>query len=108
MDSLMKLLSTVIDTMARNEPLLESVIILPLILKHYRWVLLGCLGVAVVTFGVEMRNDYALSNLLSAAHVTLFFVQGAILFCVSALVFAAKTAVLRALNISEPRKPEAG
>ena len=102
----MKVLSIVLDTLIRNEPLLESMLVLPLILKRYRTVLIACVLVAVVTFGVEMGNNYAPENLFAAAHIVLFLVQGVILVAVSAVVFRLKLAVLRKFNLLEPAKPK--
>ncbi len=102
----MKVLSIVLDTLIRNEPLLESMLVLPLILKRYRTVLIAGVLVAVVTFGVEMGNNYAPENLFSAPHIVLFLVQGVILVAVSAVVFRLKLAVLRKFNLLEPAKPK--
>ena len=52
MDAMLKLLSQVVHTMLGNEPLLESILVLPLILKTYRWVLVACLLVAYGVFRV--------------------------------------------------------
>ncbi len=105
-------LGDVFHIMLRNEPLLESMLALPLILKRYRWVLVACLLVAVVTFGVELHNDYSARTLFSPTSLTLFAVQGVVLLAVSAAVFRLKLALLKAFGLnglSRPRpEPEAG
>jgi hypothetical protein len=75
---------------------------MPLILKRYRTVLIACLLVAAATFGVEMHNDYSPRNLFSAVSLTLFATQAVVLLAMSALVFALKVRVFRALKITEP------
>jgi hypothetical protein len=99
------LLSDVFHTMMRNEPLLESMVALPLILKSYRWVLVACLLVAVVTFGVEMHNDYSMKTLFSPTSITLFAVQGLILLAISAAVFRVKLALLKGVGLASASPP---
>ena len=102
--------SDVFHPLQRNEPLLESMLALPLILKSYRWVLMACLLVAVVTFGVEMHNDYSAKSLFASSSVVLFAVQGVVLLAVSAAVFRLKLALLKAFGLGSPSaaktKPE--
>jgi hypothetical protein len=102
MDGPMNLLGHVAGVMLHDEPLLESVLVMPLILKRYRTVLIACLLVAAATFGVEMHNDYSPRNLLSPVSLTLFAAQALVLLTVSAIVFALKVQVFRALKITEP------
>ena len=100
-------ISDVLHTMLRIETLLESMLALPLVLKSFRWVLIACLTVAVVTFGVEMHNDYSPRTLLAPASLALFAVQGLVLLAVSAAVFRLKLALLKAFGLSGLGRPDA-
>jgi hypothetical protein len=99
------LLADVFHIMLRNEPLLEAMVAAPLILKSYRWVLAACLLVAVVTFGVEMHNDYSAKTLFAPLSLALFAVQGVVLLAVSAAVFRLKLALLKAFGVGQPSRP---
>ena len=101
------LLSDVFHTMMRNEPLLESMLAAPLILKRYRWVLVACLAMAVVTFGVEMHNDYSPATLFAPRSLALFAIQGLVLLAISAAVFRLKLALLKAFGLSGVAAPRA-
>jgi len=101
MPSIIKLIVDVIAAMTHNYPMLEAIIVLPLLLKKYSWVLVACVLVGILTFGVERHNNYTLSNLLSATSLAFFTVQVAITAAVTALVFAAKIGLLRAFKISD-------
>jgi len=101
MQTALKLIVDVVAAMTHNYPVLEAIVILPLLLRKYSWVLLACGAVGLLTFGVERHNNYSASNLLSLSSAAFFAVQLTITAVVTALLFALKTRLFRALKISD-------
>jgi hypothetical protein len=108
MDTILKLGAAVAAAMLHNYPVLESIAILPLLLKNYLWVILGCLLVMLLTLGVERNNNYALSNLFTVQTALFGVIQTVYTVLGTALVFFIKQYALRVLlpSRSEAPKPD--
>jgi hypothetical protein len=107
MDTILKTVATVASAMLHNYPVLESIVILPLLLKRYLWVLIGCVLVMLLTFGVERSNNYAISNLLSAQAGIFATVQIIITVGATIMIFLVKQILMRGLNVSRSGAPKA-
>jgi hypothetical protein len=101
MDTLLKPVTAVVVAMLHNYPVLEAILILPLILRRYAWVLGGCALVILITVGVERHNDYSLAHLLSLETLVFLGLQLVIMAGVTAVIFALKGLLLKRLKVAE-------
>lgn len=106
MDAFLKFLSVVMGMMLHNEPLLEAVVVAPLLLRKYLWALLACLLVALGTFGVELHNNYDLAVWLSGENLAILATQIGIAVTVSAAIFLLKLQLLPVLGLGRSKTPE--
>jgi uncharacterized membrane protein len=100
MDTISKLGAAVAIAMMHSYPVLESIAILPLLLKKYYWVLVGCLLVMLLTLGVERNNNYSIGNLLSSQTLIFLVFQTIYTVIITGLIFWLKTLVLRSMRLS--------
>ncbi len=106
MDAFLKFLSVVMGMMLHNEPLLEAVVVAPLLLRKYLWALLACLLVALGTFGVELHNNYDLAVWLSGENLAILATQIGIAVTVSAAIFLLKLQLLPVLGLGRSKTPK--
>jgi hypothetical protein len=87
----------VFELMIHNLPFIEAIVIVPILLRKYSWVLVTCLLVLLGTFGVELRNHYDLKTWFSGGNLIILLSQATVGMVVSATVFLIKTRLMKAM-----------
>ena len=94
-------------SMIHNYPVLEAIVILPLLFRNFAWSVIGCSRAVIVTFVPQLKGDFSVNSLMDPKHLASVSFQVLVAVMFAAMVFFIKNSVVQTFWPAKSEDPAA-